>query len=328
VKEFEMNGMKTNTIKLVLNHKLKAWIKTITDADVAALVSRNAIVSGGAIASMLSGDKVNDYDIYFRDLETTEAVARYYVNLFNATNGKLASKAMAACNPEVRVEDRVNVKGVTEKRVVIYMKSAGVASETQSEYDYFETRSESSTDEFFDSLKADPVEVAEELVTIVKDKKESHRAVFFSENAITLSEKIQLVMRFYGSPSEIHENYDFAHSMCHYDFGAGELTLHPEALECILSKTLVYKGSLYPVASMFRTRKFIGRGWRISAGQMLKIMVQLSGIDLLDKTILREQLLGVDQAYMSQLMRALESKDAAQRVDQTYLAKLVDQIFE
>ena len=143
-----------------------------------------------------------------------------------------------------------------------------------------------------------------------------------------MSDKIQLVIRFFGSPGEIHENYDYAHAMCYYTYGDGDLVLHPEALEAILSKTLIYKGSLYPVASIFRVRKFIQRGWRITAGQLLKIMMQISSIDLRDPVVLREQLIGVDQAYMHQLLRALETKDASQRIDQTYLAKLVDEIFE
>lgn len=47
-----------------------------------------------------------------------------------------------------------------------------------------------------------------------------------------------------------------------------------------------------------------------------------------DTAVLREQLLGVDQAYMHQLLRALENKEAGTRVDATYLAKLIDEIFE
>jgi hypothetical protein len=323
-----MSGMKSATIKLVLKKKIEDWIETIHDDAVKKLVSNNTIVSGGAIASMLAGEKVNDYDIYFRNKETTEAVARYYVDLFNATNGQLSTTAMRSCNPIVKVENKVNVKGNTEERVLIYMKSSGVAGEKQSEYRYFESEGETSADAFMDSLKPDPVETTEDLVEIVKDKKERYRPVFFSENAITLSDKVQLVIRFYGTPSEIHENYDYAHAMCYYDYKENDLVLHSEALECILSKTLIYKGSLYPVASIFRTRKFIKRGWRISAGQMLKIMVQISGIDLRDPVVLKEQLVGVDQAYMQQLLRALENKDASQRIDQTYLAKLVDEIFE
>jgi hypothetical protein len=323
-----MSGMKSSTIKLALRQKIDDWLSTIDDELVKTHIKENTIVSGGAIASMLAGEKVNDYDIYFRTKDTAEAVAKYYVDKFNNANGTLSTTAMRSCNPQVKVETRKNVKGVEEERVIIYMKSAGVASEGQSEYRYFEGEGETSADAFIDSLNVDPMATANDLAEIVKDKKTKYRPVFFSENAITLSDKVQLVMRFYGTPSEIHENYDYAHAMCYYDYKENDLVLHSEALECILSKTLIYKGSLYPVASIFRVRKFIQRGWRITAGQLLKIVWQLNDIDLKDPAVLREQLIGVDQAYMHQLLRALETKDATQRIDATYLAKLVDEIFE
>src|SRR3546814_2013322 len=39
----------------------------------------------------------------------------------------------------------------------------------------------------------------------------TYRPVFVSTNAITLSDKIQIVLRFYGEADAIHENYDFVH---------------------------------------------------------------------------------------------------------------------
>ena len=147
-----------------------------------------------------------------------------------------------------------------------------------------------------------------------------------SDNAITLSDKVQLVIRFYGEPSQIHNNYDYVHTFNWYDREKDELVLNQEALEALLTKTLIYKGSLYPIASIFRIRKFIQRGWSITAGQLLKIIWQINELDLKDQTVLREQLIGVDQAYMHQLINAIQENDY--KVDSTYLAKLIDEIFE
>ena len=105
-----MSGMKSSTIKLVLKQKLDDWLSTIDDEAVKANVKLHTIVSGGAIASMLAGEKVNDYDIYFRNKQTAEIVANYYVNKFNASNGQLSTTAMRSCNPIVKVEERKNVK--------------------------------------------------------------------------------------------------------------------------------------------------------------------------------------------------------------------------
>ena len=217
------------------------------------------------------------------------------------------------------------------------MKSAGVAGEDQAPYQYFESSTEGDTDDFMASLQSEEISggdgsVAEAVAAAAdvtdKNKKGSYRPVFLSENAITLSDKVQLVVRFYGEPSQLHENYDYAHAMCYYKYATDELSCPQEALECMLSKTLIYKGSLYPLASIFRLRKFIARGWRISAGQMLKIMFQISKLDLSDSKALYEQLIGVDQAYMHQLIRALENREPGTRIDATYLASLIDQIFE
>lgn len=334
--ELVMHGMKSSTVRKLLHNRISTWLESITDESVRKLLARDTVVSGGAIASAMTGEKINDYDIYFLTQEAALAAATYYVNQFNLANPLKVASGVKPYAPAVKTETVENIKGEAEERVVIYMKSAGVAAEGQTPYGYFESMPESDSDEFVGSLAHSldgpseiPVEKAEEVASEVTDKKKpKYRPVFLSQNAITLSDRIQVVIRFFGSPEEIHGNYDYVHAMCHYTYSSGELVCPSEALEAMLSKTLVYKGSLYPLASMFRVRKFLERGWRISAGQMLKIAFQISSIDLKDTNILREQLMGVDQAYMHQLIRAIENRDKGVNIDATYLAKLVDTIFE
>jgi hypothetical protein len=45
---------------------------------------------------------------------------------------------------------------------------------------------------------------------------EPYRPVFLTTNAITLSDDVQLVIRFYGTPGEIHDVYDFEHCKCYW----------------------------------------------------------------------------------------------------------------
>jgi len=335
--------MKQNTIKKVIREKLQKWFDSIEVESVKAVAKQNTIVSGGCITSMLLSEDINDYDLYFRDKHTARLIAEYYVKIFNEK--KLATSASHHCNPEVKFVKRVNIRGEEEDRLVIYMKSSGIAAEGQAAYHYFESRSDSETQAFIESLNSeeqenienqdligtniegDPLQFTGEMIQMVKDKTLKYRPIFFTENAITLAGKIQLVIRFFGEATEIHDNYDFVHCMCWYDYAKDELFVSPEAMASILSKSLVYKGSLYPVASLFRIRKFIKRGWRITAGQMLKIIMQVSKLDLENINILREQLIGVDQAYMHQLLEAIQNA-AHDRVDTAYLAKLIDEIFE
>lgn len=309
-------GRKRSGIKKEIQVKLKDWFSTIEDESLRKLVEKNTIVTGGCIASMLLGEKINDFDIYFRDKHTTKLIAEYYVNKFNEANKIEVAEGVVNYQPTVKEDNVTNCKGELENRILIYMKSAGLASEEQVEYDYFETHSsDDKLQEFVESLDASD-----------KDFGNKYRPVFLSQNAVTLSHRIQLVIRFYGEPTEIHRNYDFQHAMCYYDAGTDALVLPAEALECLLSRTLIYKGSLYPICSVFRAKKFIERGWRISAGQLLKIMWQISELDLKDMKVLREQLTGVDAMYFHQLVSALREVDSS-KIDSTYIATIIDRIF-
>jgi hypothetical protein len=324
-----MPGLRQQTIKLVIDSYISKWIASIKDETVRDLVKRDTIVTGGCIASMLLGEQVNDYDVYFKTRETTLAFANYICNKFNKTVRTVS--AVKPYKPFVQETQIENIKGELEDRIVFYMKSAGFAEENnETPYTYFEGSTELATDQFMNSdvVFDNALDVAEEVNEELKSsvKKERFRPVFLSENAATLSDRIQVITRFWGNPEEIHKTFDFVHAMCWYDYGTKNLHVPREAMESLLAKNLVYKGSMYPVASIFRTRKFIERGWKISAGQMLKILVQLNGVDLTNPKVLREQLLGVDVAYMHQLIHALSSEKG--KVDATYIAKLVDKIFE
>jgi hypothetical protein len=330
-----MNGMKHKTIKMVLRKKLKNWLATIEDEELREEIQKNVIVTGGSIASMLLGEKPNDYDIYFKTKEVVQSVAEYYCHRFNTEN-KIAS--INRYKAEVREKVVKNIKGVDEERILIWLQSAGVIAEGQDAYAYFESQPEGDTADYAESLKEgtnDPLLFIDEDTLLEsmneeldKPEKKQYRPLFLTDNAITLANKVQLIIRFYGSPEEIHKNFDFIHATSYYDWEKDNLVVPPGAMEALLSRSLVYRGSLYPIASVFRTRKFLSRGWRITAGQLLKMIWQISEIDLKDREVLREQLIGVDQAYMSQLILALADEKHSHRIDATYIAEIIDKVFD
>jgi hypothetical protein len=162
-----------------------------------------------------------------------------------------------------------------------------------------------------------------------KTKEMKYYPVIITSNAISLSDKVQLILRFTGEPEQVFSNFDFIHTHMAYDYGRNVFFKSIEALECIRTKTLIYRGSKYPLATIFRIRKFSKRGWDISVGQILKIAYQLQEFDLADPLVLREQLLGVDLVYTQELVYAITKKlTDNERVDYTYLAQLVDEIFD
>ena len=314
--------MKAKIIKATLRKKVDEWISSIEDDAVRLLAEKNTIVTGGAIASMLLKDPVNDYDLYFRNKETAIAVAKYYVGRF-----KPAKQRGIEC--AVWVDDAGD-----DGRIRIVVKSAGIASEEGAEkpYEYFEARPDDAATAYVGEVMRDPGDIedvneeAEAAALDVEDGTPRYRPIFLSTNAITLSHKIQIVLRFYGDPDAIHENYDYVHCTNYWTSWDGELMLRQPALEALLARELRYVGSKYPVCSIIRLRKFIRRGWTINAGQMLKIMMQISALDLTDHKVLQDQLTGVDAMYFVQLISKLKESDP-DKVNSAYLCEIVDRMF-
>jgi hypothetical protein len=313
------HGFKAKTIKSVLRRKVDEWLATIEDEALRDTCKKEAIVTGGSIASMLLGEEVNDFDIYFRTKATVKAVADYYVARFVEQR-----KARGGVEVPIFVEECKAVDGAERIRIVV--KSAGVEGEAQREdYQYFESQPDHDAGRYV-SEAFDPLADVEALADQVSDDEPKYAPVFLSANAISLRGKVQLILRFYGDPDEIHQSYDFAHCMNYWESGRSHLELRSAALEALLSRTLVYSGSKYPFCSIIRSRKFVERGWRINAGQYLKMAMQVSKLDFTDHAILEEQLTGVDVAYFAEVIEKIKEKDP-ERVDSTYLIEIIDRMF-
>jgi len=308
-------GLKARTIKAVIRKKIDAWLESIEDEDLRKLCAKEVIVTGGCIASMQLGEKINDFDVYLRTKETVERITDYYVEKFLAKR-----KPQEGIPVDIRRESLKDSNGRDRVRIVV--KSAGVANvDQETDYAYFEGRPDHEAGEYLEEA-FDPLSDVD--IEPVPDTMPDFEPVFLSSNAISLKGKIQLVIRFFGDPDEIHENYDFAH--CTSYWTPDGLVLRPEAMEALLTKELRYQGSRYPLCSIIRTRKFIQRGWRINAGQYLKMVMQLQEMDLKDPKVLEEQLTGVDVAYFSQMIHRLMEKDPT-KVDTAYLTEIIDRMF-
>lgn len=314
-------GMKAKTIKQILRRKVDQWLETIEDSAVKQLAAENTIVTGGCLASMLLGEEVNDFDIYFRNHETTLKVAQYYVSRFSPENRK-------GIDFDIFVKD-------SEERVKVVIKSAGIASEegTEKPYEYFETQGAGEAAGYVGEIMQDPGDIQDRFEETEKlaletedDGKPKYRPVFMSTNAITLSHKIQIILRFFGEPDEIHKNYDFVHCTNYWQSWDNHLELRKEALEALLARELRYVGSKYPICSLIRMRKFIRRNWKINAGQVLKMCWQASELDLSKIDVLEDQLTGVDVAYFMELVSKLKEKDP-DKVNSAYLVEVLDRMF-
>lgn len=292
--------MNKKHIRNQLKRTLDAWVKSFGDDPIAKVIEENAIITGGAIVSLLCGENPNDYDVYFKTHESCLAVAKYYAQKWNKEHG---------------VEDGVVHVTDEDGRVRAFIQSKGVVSEN---------------DDLMDD-ESEPINVGiAEDAGDDDEKKQKYRIRYITSNAISLSDKIQVVLRFYGSVEEIHKYYDFVHCTCSYDYCKNEVVLPERALEAIINKELYYVGSKYPLCSIIRARKFINRGWTINAGQYVKMCLQLNNLDLHDVDILEDQLTGVDSGYFQQCIYAIRSEQEGNpdfKPDDTYLFELINKIF-
>lgn len=323
-------------ISRLLEKKVAAWLNTIEDESLRELVSKNTIISGGAIVSLFQGERPNDYDVYFRTHEVTLKVAEYYVEQF-----KKNSKVIFGDSGR---EVEISVRDV-EGRVKVYIKSAGIAKEgTLAGYQYFEGTTGDEAEKFLSQLGEEGnIEVTGVPVVETdlqrkdrqdrasKIREKTYRPLFLTGNAITLTDKVQLIVRFYGEPDQILKNYDYVHATSYWTSWDKQVVSSVEALESIMNKRLSYQGSLYPVSSVFRIKKFLGRGWTIGAGDMLKMSLQISDLNLHNADVLEDQLIGVDVAYFAELITLLKEareKEPHKPLDSAYIISLIDKIFD
>lgn len=295
-------GFKRKTIEATIRVKMKAWIASIDDIALRDEIREHYIVTGGAITSMLLGELPNDYDVYLDDVDVAARLAQYYISRLPDSDNDKTSTPIVIVPPS---RDRVEVR----------VKSSGIAGEDidQEQYDYFEQYADGSQ------------RAAAYLDAAAARKTGKYTSIAITTNAITLTDQVQIVLRFVGAPETIHQNYDFVHTT-NWFTEAGGLILRPEALEATMARELRYIGSRYPVCSMFRLKKFIKRGWTITAGEMVKIAYDISKLDLDDINVLQEQLTGVDAAYFRQIIDLLRKEDKP--IERTYLFELVNRIFD
>lgn len=296
--------MKTKTIKQILSSKHKKWLGSIEDEEVREIARNGTFITGGAVASLLMEGSVNDLDIYFKDTYTGYKVVKYYLDKWNERNS-VKKGIIEVDTVKNHSEESIEKFKGGKHPIKIVISSSGIIGEPKP----------------LNEAKSKQVDDAET---------PKYRPIYMTDNAITLSGDVQLVLRFVGAPEDIHTNFDFVHCTCWYLPSSNSLGMPKEAVVSMMTKELVYTGSRYPLCSLFRMRKFINRGFTVNAGQILKMVFQLQELDLTDLNVLKEQLIGVDTTYMLWFIEAIDEwKKDHEGVDLNagYLTDLVDKVF-
>ena len=206
----------------------------------------------------------------------------------------------------------------------IYFDNAETAGKLAEHYMLQLCRKRASDIQILDTRVIVPA-VAETTRKTILSYTDNYKPICSTHNAITLSKGVQLVMRFCGTPEEIHKNFDFAHTTNYYTKKDG-LVLSPEALESTVLRELRYVGSRYPICSLIRLSKFIRRGWTIPPQELVKISYDVSRLDVTDPKVLAEQLAG---AYHGRFGKVIDTlADYVGEISRDSLFNIIDSLGE
>ncbi len=338
--------MQKKTINKECARKMDKFLASLPKA-LAAKVRPSIIITGGAIVSMLSGEDINDWDMYISNREVLKELTQHYLDTFNNSpmrEGKGSFSLLDNANKTELAEDghltyHQHIIKTDPERLYVFIPSSGIAAEDDKkaynamDSDTLTVNSAGMTSEEAAKLPEEDEKQIEFKRKAQEYLKKKYRPIFLTGNAITLSNKVQLIIQFHGSPEEIHKNFDFRAVKSYWTYGTGLITSVDILLD-INSKRMVYEGSRYPICSMIRTRKYINRQWKISAGEYVKMAFQVGDLDLKDVNVLKDQLVGVDSTYFTWMLNIIEAdkkraEDAYKPFDitSTYVCELVDLIF-
>jgi hypothetical protein len=94
-----------------------------------------------------------------------------------------------------------------------------------------------------------------------------------TENSINLSDKIQLVTKFTGTPEEVTNKFDWQHIKSYYKY-PDILEIPNETYRLLIEKELIYTRSDYPLSSLMRLKKYIKKGWTVSNTTIIQIALE------------------------------------------------------
>lgn len=90
-----------------------------------------------------------------------------------------------------------------------------------------------------------------------------------------------IVYHFFETPEELFKAFDFTINMAALEVKTGKLTFHENFMVHNAQRHLSFNpGTLYPIISLLRVKKYEERGYKISKAQMLRIALTCMQLDL------------------------------------------------
>lgn len=125
--------------------------------------------------------------------------------------------------------------------------------------------------------------------------------------------KIQLIIMsslICENPVDIIKQFDYSVCMGAFDVESDAFILDPLFLEDVSRRELRYNISAkYPIASLFRLRKYLKKGYTISGLEMVKLGCAINNLQMKSYRDLRDQLQGIDTLFLMDLTNKLGSSE-------------------
>ena len=138
--------------------------------------------------------------------------------------------------------------------------------------------------------------------------------MFVTKNATTFKRSegrrkytFQLIKSFSGEAEDIFRNFDFTITNVAFDFERNSFVFGERFFQDVAARRLVYAGdSKYPICAMYRTKKYMARGFECSGATIMHIALCIVQLKIESYADLKKQLLGIDTIYLQGLLESFE----------------------
>ena len=120
--------------------------------------------------------------------------------------------------------------------------------------------------------------------------------------------RVQLIKKLYGQPCDVIDHFDYTICMGAYIPADSKIFLGQNFLYHLSGKELHYNIGKYPLASLWRARKYIEKGFKFPAIELIKLALTINNLNIKNYIDLEEQLEGIDTLFLKDLTDALLKK--------------------
>ena len=117
--------------------------------------------------------------------------------------------------------------------------------------------------------------------------------------------RIQLIKKVCGDPYDVIFRFDYTICMAAYLPKLNKIILGDNFLYHLAGKELHYNIGKYPLASLWRAKKYIAKGFKFPAMEAIKLALTINNLNIKDYKGLKEQLEGIDTLFLRELTDAL-----------------------